>query len=135
MEKTLEELYGLEKREVDLVRVETISGKWLEKFRSPGLCIVEIDFPEFTSLCPKTSQPDFANIDLLYIPKDWCVEMKALKYYYNSFRNEGHFYEEVAHIIYEDLKGVLDPVKMRVTAEFNVRGGAGAVIEVGDDIE
>lgn len=135
MEKTLEELYGLRKHNVDLVRVETVSGKWLEKFKSPGPCIVDIDFPEFTSLCPKTSQPDFANINVKYIPRDFCVELKSLKYYFNSFRDEGHFYEEVTHIIYEDLKKFLTPVKMRVTAEFNVRGGAGVVVEAGDDIE
>jgi len=135
MEKSLEELYGLKKGEVDLRRRETRSGKWLEVFKSPGLCIVDIDFPEFTSLCPKTSQPDFANIGIKYIPGDWCVELKSLKYYFNSFRNEGHFYEEVTRIIYEDLKEVLDPIKIRVTADFNTRGGTSAIVEVGDDIE
>lgn len=135
MEKTLEELYGLEKHGVELSRIETKSGKWLEMFKSPGRCIVDIDFPEFTSLCPKTSQPDFATINIKYIPKEWCVELKSLKYYFNSFRDEGHFYEEVAHIIYEDLKEALEPTKMRVSAEFNVRGGTDVIVELGDDIE
>ena len=135
MEKSLESLYGLEKHKVELRRVQTKSGKWLEMFRSPGSCIIDIDFPEFTSLCPKTSQPDFAIVSVKYIPKDWCVELKSWKYYLNSFRNEGHFYEEVTRIIYEDLKEALEPVKMRITADFNTRGGTSAIIEAGDYIE
>ena len=132
---SLEELYGLEAGEVELKRVKTKSGKWLDMFKSPGPCIIDIDFPEFTSLCPKTSQPDFANVNVKYIPREWCVELKAWKYYLNSFRNEGHFYEEVTHIIYEDLQGVLNPIKMRVSSEFNVRGGTSVIVDVGDDIE
>ena len=134
MDKSLEELYSLEKGEVDLKRMRTKSGKWLEMFKSPGPCMVDIDFPEFTSLCPKTSQPDFANVNIKYIPKEWCVELKSLKYYFNSFRNEGHFYEEVTHVIYEDLKDVLDPIKMRIASDFNPRGGMPVIVEVGDDI-
>lgn len=134
MEKTLEELYGLEKRKVDLKRVQTKSGKWLELFKSPGRVIVEIDFPEFTCKCPKTSQPDFANINLTYIPKDWCLELKSWKYYLNSFRDEGHFHEEVTIIIEQDLRQALDPVKLSVEAEFNIRGGTQPVVTAGDYI-
>ncbi len=132
--ETLEELYGLNKKEVELKRVQTKSGKWLDLFKSPGQCMVEIEFPEFTCLCPKTSQPDFATINLIYIPKDWCVELKSLKYYLNSFRNEGHFHEGICCLIERDLRDVLEPVKLAIIGEFNVRGGAYPVITVGDDI-
>lgn len=134
MEKTLEELYNLKRHEVELKRVQTKSGKWLEVFQSPGSCIVEVEFPEFTCLCPKTSQPDLATITLTYIPKDWCVELKSLKYFLNSFRNEGYFHEEVCILIEGDLREVLDPVKLAIIGEFNVRGGTYPTITVGDDI-
>lgn len=132
--ETLEELYGLEKHEVELKRVETKSGKWLEVFPNPGSVIVNIDFPEFTCKCPRTSQPDFANINVKYLPKEWCAELKSLKYYLNSFRDEGHFHEEVTYLIEQDLRGVLDPIKLRVTGEFNIRGGMEPTITAGDDL-
>jgi 7-cyano-7-deazaguanine reductase len=132
MEPTLEELYGITKKEVELKRVRTLSGKYLEIFKSPGNVLVSIDFPEFTCLCPKTSHPDFANIKLIYIPDDWCVELKAYKYYLNSFRNEGHFHEQVIVLIERDLRDALTPVRLFVQGRFNVRGGTEPVIECGD---
>ncbi len=132
--ESLEDLYNLKKHEVNLKRVQTKSGRWLEIFPSPGDVIVDIDFPEFTCKCPKTSQPDFATISLIYIPKDWCVEMKALKYYFNSFRDEGHFHEEVCCLIERDLRDILEPVRLAVIGEFNTRGGMSPTISVGDDI-
>ena len=134
MEETLESLYGLQKKEVDLVRVQTESGKWLECFPSPGNVLVNFEFPEFTCLCPKTSQPDFGIITIIYIPRDLCAESKALKYYLNSFRNEGHFHEEVIVLLENDLRKALNPIKLRVIGEFNRRGGLEPVIEAGDDI-
>ncbi len=85
--------------------------------------------PEFTSLCPKTGQPDFATIDIDYIPDKLCVELKSLKLYLNSYRNEGVFFESVTNQILEDLVKVCSPRYMLVTAEFNVRGGISSVIE------
>ncbi len=85
--------------------------------------------PEFTSLCPKTGQPDFATIDIDYIPDKLCVELKSLKLYLNSYRNEGVFFESVTNKILEDLVKVCSPRYMLVTAEFNVRGGISSVIE------
>ena len=134
-EKSLEEIYGLTKRNVNLQRISTKSGKPLELFISPGNVIVEIDFPEFTCLCPRTSHPDFANINIKYIPRERCVELKSLKYYLNSFRNEGHFHEEVISLIEQDLRGTLLPVKLVVTGEFNVRGGTYPTISAGDNID
>ncbi len=133
MDITLEELYNLKKHEVQLTRVVTSSGKWLEVFKAPeGNYTVEIEFPEFTCLCPKTSQPDFANITIRYVPMEWCVELKSLKYFLNSFRNEGHFHEEVTNLIHKDLDAVLFPHKLQVVGEFNVRGGTYPTITVGE---
>lgn len=84
--------------------------------------------PEFTSVCPRTGQPDFATITLEYIPGESCIELKSLKFYYFSFRNQGIFYEAVVNRILDDLSGACRPVWMRVTGEFNVRGGIGSVV-------
>lgn len=84
--------------------------------------------PEFTSVCPKTGQPDFATIDLEYIPDELCIELKALKLYYYSFRNEGIFYEAVTNRLLDELVEACKPRYMKVTGTFNVRGGIGSVI-------
>ncbi|RMH60221.1 MAG: NADPH-dependent 7-cyano-7-deazaguanine reductase QueF [Zetaproteobacteria bacterium] len=91
---------------------------------------IRIDSPEFTCLCPKTGQPDFAEIKLDYVPDRLCVELKSLKLYYWSFRNEGHFHEQVTNLIANDLIRVLDPRYLKVTAVFNVRGGIYTTVEV-----
>jgi 7-cyano-7-deazaguanine reductase len=85
-------------------------------------------FPEFTSMCPVTGQPDFATITLSYTPADRCVEMKSLKLYFLAFRNKGIFYEGVANTILDDLVAKLAPTRMTVTADFNARGGTVGVI-------
>ena len=79
--------------------------------------------PEFTSLCPKTGQPDFATMTLEYIPDETCVELKSLKIYYNSYRNDGVFYESLTNKILDDLVEATQPRWLQVTADFNVRGG------------
>ena len=131
-EKTIEELYKIYKREVDLRRLDTLSGKYLEVFPSPGKILVTIDFPEFTCRCPRTGHPDFANMTIKYIPGPWCVELKSWKYYLNSFRDEGHFHEQVVEMIYQDLRQVLNPIKLTVIGDFNVRGGTHPIIGAGD---
>ena len=85
--------------------------------------------PEFTSLCPKTGQPDFAVIVIEYIPDNLCIELKSLKLYLNSYRNEGIFFESVTNKILDDLVKVCKPRCMVVTAEFNVRGGISSTVE------
>ncbi len=90
--------------------------------------VIEHIAPEFTSLCPKTGQPDFATIILKYIPDKYCVELKSLKLYYNSYRNDGVFYETLTNQILSDISEVVKPRVMRVIAEFNVRGGISSVI-------
>jgi len=91
---------------------------------------IRIDSPEFTCLCPKTGQPDFAEIKLDYVPDQLCVELKSLKLYYWSFRDEGHFHEQVTNMIANDLIAALDPRYLKVTAVFNVRGGIYTTVEV-----
>lgn len=85
--------------------------------------------PEFTTLCPKTGQPDFAVIVIEYIPNKLCIELKSLKLYLNSYRNEGIFFESVTNKILDDLVEVCKPRYMVVTAEFNVRGGISSTVE------
>jgi 7-cyano-7-deazaguanine reductase len=85
--------------------------------------------PEFTSLCPKTGQPDFATITVEYIPDKLCIELKSLKIYFNSYRNDGIFFESATNKILDDLVSVCKPRYMLITAEFNVRGGISSVIE------
>jgi 7-cyano-7-deazaguanine reductase len=90
---------------------------------------VEFVFPEFTSVCPVTGQPDFATITIRYVPDQQCVEMKSLKLYFFAYRNKGIFYEAVVNAILDDLVAALKPRRMTVTGQFAVRGGtAGTVI-------
>jgi len=100
----------------------------LERFpnpmaKGPGVSRIVITSPEFTSLCPKTGQPDFATIVLEYKPNEWCVESKAWKLYLGSFRNVGEFHESCVRRIVNDLIGLLDPEWLLVRGEFTPRGG------------
>lgn len=100
--------------------------KQLETFANPNPSRdfhIHMEIPEFTCLCPKTGQPDFATIYLDYIPNQLCVELKSLKLYIWSFRNEGCFHEAVTNRILDDLVSATQPKFMRVTAKFFVRGG------------
>ncbi len=84
---------------------------------------VRIEVPEFTCLCPKTGQPDFATLLLEYVPDQCCVELKSLKIYVWSYRNQGAFHEAVTNRLLDDLVDACDPLFFRVTGRFNVRGG------------
>jgi 7-cyano-7-deazaguanine reductase len=102
------------------------SSSRLETFSNPKVerdYTISIDIPEFTCLCPKTGQPDFAVLKLEYVPDKLCIELKSLKLYIWSFRDQGAFHEDVTNRILDDLCGVLKPRQMRLTAKFNVRGG------------
>ena len=85
--------------------------------------LTEFIFNEFTSLCPKTGQPDFAEIAINYVAKDKCIETKSLKTYYLAFRNEGMFMETIVNKILDDCVFTIRPVSMLVTGKFNLRGG------------
>jgi len=84
---------------------------------------IRIRIPEFTCLCPKTGQPDFGELRIAYVPDRFCVELKSLKQYVWSFRDEGAYHEAVTNLILGDLVAATAPRFMRLTAEFNVRGG------------
>ena len=89
---------------------------------------IEIDCPEFTSVCPKTGQPDFGAIRISYVPDQTCIELKSLKLYIQSFRQEGIFYEAVTNAILDDLVATCAPRHMTVVGDFDVRGGIGTVV-------
>jgi len=98
----------------------------LESFENPNKVsdyLIKIRIPEFTCLCPKTSQPDFAIINIRYVPKDLCIELKSLKMYMTSYRNVGAFHEAVTNNICHDLVDIINPNYLEVRTTFNVRGG------------
>jgi 7-cyano-7-deazaguanine reductase len=104
----------------------TKPSKDLETFPNPQPgrdFTVRITIPEFTCLCPKTGQPDFANIIIEYVPADLCVELKGLKLYMWSFRDQGAFHEAVTNEMLDHIVNAIAPNFMRIRAEFNVRGG------------
>jgi 7-cyano-7-deazaguanine reductase len=109
-----------------------VPSKHLETFpnQNPGRpYTVTLVCPEFTCVCPMTGQPDFATITIRYIPDQRIVESKALKLYFWSFRNEGHFHEHVTNTILDDLVAALDPLYCHVTGAFSVRGGISITVE------
>lgn len=106
--------------------MSTQPGKELETFENPNPerdYTIRISIPEFTCLCPRTGQPDFATLKLEYVPDQLCVELKSLKLYVWSFRDEGTFHEAVTNEILSDLVIATEPRFMRLTAIFNARGG------------
>ena len=106
--------------------MSTAPSRTLETFPNPQperQYTIRMRIPEFTCLCPKTGQPDFATLHLEYIPDRTCVELKSLKLYVWSYRNEGAFHEAVTNRILDDLAAATSPHFMRLTAKFGVRGG------------
>ena len=87
-------------------------------------------FPEFTSICPVTGQPDFATFTIAYTPGERCVEMKSLKLYFLSFRDKGIFYEAVTNQVFDDLTAALSPRRLSVEGDFAVRGGTRGIVTV-----
>ena len=98
----------------------------LESFDNPNInkdYLIKIKVPEFTCLCPKTGQPNFAIVYIRYIPKDLCVELKSLKLYMASYRNIGAFHEAITNKICNDLATIINPNYLEIKIKFNVRGG------------
>lgn len=109
----------------------TKPSKQLETFPNP--CPdrdyeISFDCPEFTCVCPRTGQPDFATLRIRYVPNRWCVELKSLKLYLWSYRNEGHFHEEVTNRILDDLVKAARPRRMTIEGDFYVRGGIHTIV-------
>ena len=99
-------------------KLETFANK------SPGRAYtIDLDCLEFSSLCPVTGQPDSAHIHISYVPAEWCVETKSLKYYLASFRNLPSFNEEIVNRILDDLVEAIKPARMEVVGQFSLRGG------------
>jgi 7-cyano-7-deazaguanine reductase len=106
--------------------MSTQASKRLETFTNPARetdYTIRMTLPEFTCLCPKTGQPDFATFELEYVPDELCVELKSLKLYLWSFRDEGAFHEAVTNQIADDLSRACSPRFLRLAGKFNVRGG------------
>lgn len=113
--------------------MSTRPQRHLETFENPAPqrdYSIEIAIPEFTCLCPKTGQPDFAHMDLSYIPDRLCVELKSLKLYIWAFRDRGAFHEAVTNAILDDIVAACQPRYARLRARFNVRGGTYPTITV-----
>ena len=103
-----------------------MSSSTLETFPNPRTerdYEIQIQCPEFTSVCPMTGLPDFGEIRITYVPESLCVELKSLKYYLVEFRNKGIFYEQVTNQILDDLVAALQPRRMTVVGDFSARGG------------
>ncbi|MCK5121360.1 MAG: NADPH-dependent 7-cyano-7-deazaguanine reductase QueF [Methylococcales bacterium] len=118
--------------------MSTQPSKTLDTFDNPKPgrdFTIRIDTPEFTCLCPMTGQPDFATITIEYVPNKLCVELKSLKLYMWSFREQGAFHEAVTNEILDDIVKAISPNFMRIRAEFNVRGGVytSVIVEHKDD--
>jgi len=106
-------------------------SKELETFANPRPerdYEINLECPEFTCVCPRTGQPDFATIRIQYVPDSLCIELKSLKLYLWSFRNEGAFHEDVTNRILDDLVQACHPRSMSVVGDFNVRGGIHTVV-------
>lgn len=116
--------------------MSTKPSKQLETFPNPNPerdYEISFECPEFTCLCPRTGQPDFATIRIRYVPDNLCAELKSLKLYLWSFRDEGHFHEAVTNRILDDLVKTIRPRHLVVVGDFNVRGGIHTVVTANYD--
>ncbi len=106
--------------------------KLLETFANPATqdYLITIELPEFTALCPRTGNPDFATIHISYIPCKHCVELKSLKLFIYSYRSDGVFHEAVTNQIFDILQNLLDPKYLRIIGDFNRRGNVKTVVTV-----
>lgn len=118
-------------KEAKVDKASKAARKLLETFENPHPhrdYVIEHVAPEFTSVCPKTGQPDFGTVTLSYVPDKLCVELKSYKFYLQSFRQCGIFYEDITNRILDDLVAVLQPRTMTLTTEWTPRGGLHSVI-------
>ena len=113
--KPADQLYGT--RAVEEARLERFENRTLHRRYT-----IRFTCPEFTCLCPRSGFPDFATLHIEYQPAAWCVELKSLKLWLNSFRNQGIFHEDVANRVTDDLVALLEPHYLKVFADFTVRG-------------
>jgi len=124
-------IIAIEKHTSYNVFMLTQPQKKLETFSNPTPdrdYVINFECPEFTCLCPRTGQPDFATIRIEYVPDKLCVELKSLKLYFWSYRNEGAFHEAVTNKILDDLVNATKPRRMKVVGDFFVRGGIHTIV-------
>lgn len=117
-------------------RMSSQPSKEIQTFPNPAAdrdYEIAFDVPEFTCLCPLTGQPDFARFTIKYVPDQLCVELKSLKLYMWSYRNEGAFHEKVTNTIADDIIKAIQPRKLTVVGDFFVRGGIGTLVTVTHD--
>jgi 7-cyano-7-deazaguanine reductase len=110
---------------------QIIADAKLERFPNRTLVrrySVEFSCPEFTCVCPASGFPDFATINIHYVPRSYCVELKSLKLYLNQYRDRGIFHEDVVNVILDDLVNLLDPWEIEVVGDFNVRGNIKTIV-------
>lgn len=117
----MEKLYG--ELEIESSKLERFANRTLVRKYE-----VSFECPEFTCVCPRSGFPDFATIRIKYIPHEWCVELKSLKLYINSFRNKKVFHEDVTNNILSDLIELLDPWHIEVVGDFTVRGNIKTIV-------
>ncbi len=120
-----------ESQEANKYGTEIIKNNRLEAFENRTQVrryTVDFNCPEFTCLCPISGFPDFATINISYVPDKQCVELKSLKLYLNSFRDKNIYHEDVTNIILQDLIDLLDPWEVKVEGDFNVRGNIKTVV-------
>ena len=111
--------------------LKKINKKFLEVFSYDGdEQMVKIEYPEFSAVCPFSGLPDIGKVIIEYIPHKSCIELKSLKYYFISFRNVGVYQEKATNIIFNDLKKILKPKYIKVTVNYNVRGGMDVTTEM-----
>lgn len=103
--------------------LETVSNQYPDREYE-----IDIECPEFTAVCPKTGQPDFGTIHICYVPDQKIIELKSLKLYMFSYRDEGIFHEHVTNQILDDIVAAVDPIRCEVRGDFNVRGGIKTVV-------
>ena len=128
-------LYTLSDKEVEIIYLH--GEKELHRFPAPinqqgKPYQVAWTTDELTSVCPVTGQPDFCKLFVEYVPDKWCVELKSAKFYIVSYRNEGHFYEELINQIYSDIYQTISPRRLFIRGDFNSRGGMPESVSVGD---
>lgn len=120
-------------RKKELYGESNIRESRLEFWQNPdkkNRYLIEISYPEFTCLCPRSGYPDFATIIVKYIPRKYIVELRSLKLYLNSFRDRYISHEAAINVIYNDLKKGLKPVYIEVIGDFNVRGNVKTIVSV-----
>ena len=128
-------LFTLEDKNLEIVHLH--AEKELHIFPTPRNSentdyVITWTTDELTSLCPVTGQPDFCKLYVEYVPDKYCVELKSAKFYIVSFRNEGHFYEELINQIYGDIYQAVTPKRLFIRGDFNTRGGIPESVSVGD---